>query len=136
MPRNPINKGMIARKASGIGAVTRSMIQKRAGELALISGRIPPLVTKADLEQAERELRGGPELDRREQAEEAIPESGRWDPVPGSKGRETPGQENEDEDDEGRNESAQLIEEGVQEADHDQRLQAEKSARRTQKKEG
>jgi hypothetical protein len=133
MPSNPRNKGIIARSTSGIGAVSRAMIHKRARELALMSGRIPPIVSEADYEQAERELNGGPELDRKEEAIETLPESERWNPVPGSAGRQAPELPSEDEDDEGRNESAQLIEEGVHEAEHDQMLEAEKSARRAAK---
>src|ERR1700679_3649719 len=64
MPTNPKNKGLIARSSSGIGAVSRAMIYKRAKELALMSGRIPPIVSEADYELAERELNGGPELDK------------------------------------------------------------------------
>ncbi|HEY5078733.1 MAG TPA: hypothetical protein VII43_02755 [Opitutaceae bacterium] len=134
MPKNPVNKGMIARNTEGIGAVNRAMINKRAKELALMSGRIPPVVSDADYEQAERELSGGPELDRKEELIEALPESERWDPVPGSKGVQPPEVPNEDEDDEeGRNESAQLIEDGVHEAEHDQMLEAEKAARRSER---
>ena len=133
MPSNPKNKGMIASNSSGIGAVSRAMINKRAKELALLSGRIPPVASEADYEQAERELSGGPELDRKEEIIEDLPESERWDPVPGSQGRQAPELPSEDEDDEGRNESAQLIEEGVHEAEHDQMLEAEKSARRAEK---
>jgi hypothetical protein len=133
MPSNPMNKGMIARNFSGIGAVSREMIHKRAKELALMSGRVPAEVSESEYLQAERELTGGPELDRQEQILEAIPESERWDPVPGSEGRQAPEIASEEEDDEGRNESAQLIEEGVHEAEHDQMLEAEKSAREAEK---
>jgi hypothetical protein len=129
MPTDEKNKGMIARNFDGIGAVSREMINKRAKELAFLSGRIPPEVTDADYERAERELAGGSELDREDQVLEAMPESQRWDPFPGSQATPGPDVPNEDdEDDEGRNESAQLAEEGVHEAEHDQMLQAEESA--------
>lgn len=129
MPKNPVNKGMIAKNFTGIGAVSRDMINKRAKELAFLSGRVPPEITDADYERAERELSGGSELDRQDQIIEALPESERWDPVPGSKGSPGPDVPNEDDDDdEGRNESAQLAEEGVHEAEHDQMVQAEEQA--------
>jgi hypothetical protein len=41
----------------------------------------------------------------------------------------------EDEDEEGRNESAQLVEEGVQEAEHDLMVQAENEAQYGEKRE-
>jgi hypothetical protein len=128
MKTNPANRGVIARNFKGIGAVTQDMINRRAQELAVMSGRVPAHATEAEFEQAERELAGGPELDRQEELIEEIPESGRWDPVPGSQGKLDPEPPSEDEDDEGRNESAQLVEEGVHEAEHDQMLQAEESA--------
>ncbi len=134
METNPINKGIIARKLTGIGAVTREMIHERARELAFLSGRIPPHVSESDLEQARRELAGGPSLDPREEALESMPESDRWNPVPGSAGREDPEPPSEDEDSEGRNESAQLVEEGVKEAEHDQMLKAEQSAQEAEKR--
>ncbi len=134
METNPIGKGMIARKLTGIGAVTRKMIRERARELAVLSGRQPLNVSQADYEQAKRELAGGSDLDAREEAIESIPESDRWNPVPGSKGRLDPEPPSDDEDSEGRNESAQLVEEGVHEAEHDQMLQAEESARKSEKR--
>jgi hypothetical protein len=128
MNKNPINKGIIAEKLAGIGAVTRDMVHQRARELAMISGRAPHDVSQADYEQAKRELTGESDMDRQEEILEALPESERWDPVPGSAGRMDPEPPSEDEDDEGRNESAQLVEEGVQEAEHDQMVQAENTA--------
>ena len=134
MPTNPTNKGMIAKNFDGIGAVSRDMIHKRAKELAFLSGRVPPEVTDADRERAARELAGGSELDLTDQIIDALSESQRWDPVPGSQGAQGPDVPNEDEDDdEGRNESAQLVEEGVHEAEHDQMMQAEESARDEEK---
>ena len=128
MAKNPINKGIIAEKFTGIGTVTRDMVHKRARELAMISGRGPHEVSQSDYEQAKRELTGESDMDRQEAILEALPESERWDPVPGSAGRQAPELASEDEDDEGRNESAQLVEEGVQEAEHDQMVQAETAA--------
>ena len=65
-------------------------------------------------------------MDRAAEIAEAIPESERWDPVPGSTGRKARESEGEDEDSEGRSESAQLFEEGVSEAEHDQMFRAAK----------
>ena len=124
MEKNPLNKGVLTENFVGIGPVTRAMVHARARELALIAGRVPPHVAQVDYEQAKRELTGEPVIDRRETILESIPESERWDPVPGSAGHQAPESPSEDEDDEGRSESEQLAEEGVGEAEHDQMLQA------------
>ncbi len=58
--------------------------------------------------------------DRQETALESIPESERWDPVPGSPGHQAPESPAEDEDEEGRSESEQLAETGVENAERDQ----------------
>jgi len=135
MDKNPVNKGIIANHFKGIGPVTAEMIHKRAVELAVLSGRVPPRVTQPEYEQATRELTGRSEQDRQDKEIDEIPESERWDPVPGSQGTRGPDLANEDEDDgEGRNESAQLVEEGVHDAEHDQMLEAERSNREADKR--
>jgi len=128
MEKNPLNKGVLTENFIGIGPVTRSMVDARARELALIAGRLPPHVAQVDYEQAKRELTGEPVIDPKEAMIESLPESERWDPVPGSAGRQAPESPSEDEDDEGRSESEQLAEEGVGEAEHDQMLQAARAA--------
>jgi hypothetical protein len=131
MEKNPLNKGMIVENFAGIGPVTREMVHRRARELALIAERPGAHVTQADYEQAKRELTGETDIDRQEALLESIPESKRWDPVPGSEGRQMPESPDEEEDAEGRSESAQLAEEGVGEAEHDQMLQAARAARKS-----
>jgi hypothetical protein len=128
MNKNPLNKGILTENAVGVGTVTRGMVRERAVELAVIDGRSAQEVLKADWEQAKRELTGEPEMDIQEAVLESIPESERWNPVPGSTGRHTPESLGEDEDSEGRSESAQLVEEGIKEAEHDQMLQAARAA--------
>jgi len=127
METNPVDKGSISNNFSGIGVVTREMINKRAHELALISGRPDREVTDADFQQARRELNGESDLDSREEALESLPESDRWNPVPGSQGVQSQELPMEDEDSEGRSETTQLVEGGVREAEHDQMVQAEES---------
>jgi hypothetical protein len=131
MNNNPINKGVLTENAIGIGPVTREMIHARARELAMIAGRAPPHVSQADYEQAKRELTGESDLDRQEALLESIPEAKRWDPVPGSTGQQAPESASEDEDDEGRSETEQLVDEGAEEAQRDQMLE---SARAIEKK--
>ena len=124
MDTNPLNKGVITENSIGLGTVTRKMVRERARELALIEGRVPPQVLQVDYEQAKRELTGGAELDPQEALRESAPESERWDIMPGSTGHKAPESPSEDEDDEGRSEGEQLVEQGVAEAEHDQMLQA------------
>jgi hypothetical protein len=135
MKNNPVNEGVLSNNFSGIGPVSRAMVHKRASELAQIAGRLPMSVTQADYEQAKRELTGESDIDRQDTILDSLPESKRWDPVPGSTGHETPGSSSEDMDDEGRSESEQLVEQGAQEAEHDQMLQAAKAAEKSDRSE-
>ena len=127
MEINPLSKGVLTENSSGIGLVTRRMVRQRAVELAVINGRSAQTMSKSDLEQAKRELTGGSDLDPQTVALESLPESERWDCVPGSTGHKAPESPSEDEDAEGRSESEQLVEHGVAEAEHDQMLQAARS---------
>ena len=129
MNKNPLSKGVISDNSVGIGPVTRQMLHARARELALIAGRPPHDLSQADYEQAKRELTGGADLDPQETFLESLPESAR-DPQPGSTGHQVPDAPNEDEDEEGRSETEQLVEEGVKEAEHDQMLQAAKESKK------
>src|SRR5437016_9576820 len=124
MRKNPLNKGIIMENAAGIGTVTAEMIEARARELAAINGRPSSKPSEADYQQAKRELTGEAETDPQEESTESIPESDGWDPVPGSTGRQAADSLGEDEDAEGRSESAQMFEEGISEAEHDQMLRA------------
>ncbi len=126
MKNNPINEGVISIGSRGIGPVSRSMVHKRASELARIEGRQPYDVSQYNYEQAKRELTGESDIDRQEALLNALPESERWDPFPGSEGHETPGAESEDMDDEGRSETEQMVQQGVDEAAHEQMLDASK----------
>src|SRR6267142_4063974 len=122
MKKNPLNKGIIMENAAGIGTVTSKMVEARARELAVINGHGSSGPTKADYQQAKRELTGVEEIDLQEENVESVPESEGWDPVPGSSGRQAAESLGEDEDAEGRSEAAQMYEEGIDEAEHDQML--------------
>jgi hypothetical protein len=124
MRKNPLNKGIIMENAGGIGTVTPAMVEARARELALINGHGSSGPTEADYRQAKRELTGEEEIDPQEENVESLPESEDWDPVPGSTGRQAAESLGEDEDAEGRSEAAQMFEEGVNEAEHDQMRRA------------
>jgi hypothetical protein len=121
MNKNPINKGMIEENSVGIGEISTGMVEERAKELALIAVRP---VTRESRDQALRELTGGDDIDDGQASLEAASEDDRWDPIHGSTGHQGEQSASEDEDEDGRSESAQLYEEGVSEAAHDQMLQA------------
>ena len=128
MKKNPLNQGILAENFAGIGPVTRALVRTRALELALINGRSAHEVSQPDWDQARRELAGGPALEGKEAVLESAPESLRWNPIPGSPGHQAPESPSEDEDEEGRSETEQLVDQGVEEAEHDQMLEAAKAA--------
>jgi len=124
MNTNPLKQGALTENSAGLGTVTRQLVQARALELAKINGRAASAVSKNDWEQAKRELTGEPDQDSKAALLESAPESERWDPVPGSTGQKTEVTASEDEDDEGRSDNEQLVEEGIEGAEHDQMRQA------------
>jgi hypothetical protein len=128
MKTNPLKQGILTEHSAGLGTVTRTMVRERAVELAAIDGRTAQDVSKSDWEQAKRELTGEPDADEKETQLEAVPESERWEVVPGSTGSKVPAAASEDEDDEGRSDNARLVEEGIAGAEHEQRLQATRAA--------
>jgi len=124
MNTNPLKQGSLTENSAGLGTVTRKLVRERAVELAVINGRDATDVTKADWEQAKRELTGQPDQDPKTAALESAPESERWDPVPGSTGHKVPVAPSADEDEDGRSDQERLVEEGVAGAEHDQMRQA------------
>jgi hypothetical protein len=131
MRKNPLNKGVIMENADGTGTVTPAMVEARARELALIDGRDSSKPTEADYQQAKRELTGGHDIDPQQENVESLSESEAWDPLPGSTGRQAAESLGEDEDAEGRSESAQMFEQGISEAEHDQMLRAAQADEQT-----
>jgi|SRR5580658_3992593 hypothetical protein len=129
MKIDPPKEDAIIINSTGIGTVTRKMVRERAAELAVINGRSAQDASKSDWEQAKRELTGEPDTDPKETVLESAPESERWDPLPGSSGHIVPVPSVDDEDEEGRSFSERLVEEGVQEAEHDQMIQAARAGK-------
>ena len=128
MNTNPLHEGAMMIHGSGIGTVSYEMIQKRAAELAVIDGRLAEEASEADLDQAAQELMEGGEPDPTQTLLESVPESERWDPVLGSVGHEAAVTLDDNEDEEGRSVAERLVQAGVAEADHDQKLAAAQSA--------
>ncbi len=125
MNHNPLQQGILAVNSHGVGSITDEMIEARARELALIGNRPQ---TQDDYDQAKRELTGGSERDPEGAILESIPDPNPWNPVVGSTGEKAPESASEDEDEDGRSESAQLVEQGIGEAEHDQMLRAAQMA--------
>ena len=121
MNKNPLNKGMIEKNSTGIGEISTEMVDERARELALIAGRP---VSNEERDQALRELTGGEGMDAKQAMLESLSEDHRWDPVPASTGHQAEESASEDENEDGQDQSAQLFEEGVSEAAHDQMREA------------
>jgi hypothetical protein len=124
MEINPNDEGRISEDSRGLGSVTPDMVLERARELAIINGRSPHRVLDSDLEQARRELTGEAEESPGEAFLESLPESERWDPLPGSPGQPAPIVPLED----AQAELEKLVQEGVDDAEHDQMLQGSKEA--------
>ena len=127
--KEPVSHGRIIQHGAGLGTVTPEMVQKRAREIALSDGRAGNEVTSADWEQAKRELIGaGNDPAAETDIEEAGSTTG-WDPAPASIGHRAETQEVDDE----QSMAEQLYQEGVEEADHDERVQSGRETRRQQK---
>ena len=128
MKTNPLKEGALTENSAGIGTVTTKMVRRRAVELAVIDDRPAQDVSKSECEEARRELMGEPDTNPEKAALESVPESERWDPVPGSTGHKAPDAPSDDEDDEGRSDNERLVEEGVAEAERDHMVQAARAA--------
>jgi len=131
MNTNLSNDGNLTNHTAVTGLATRQEVRQRAVELALINGRTATEVSKADWEQAKRELLGKPSEDPQMTLLENAPESERWDVLPGSTGHQVPVTPSEDEDAEGCSENERLVAEGVAKAEHDQMLRAAQIAAQT-----
>jgi hypothetical protein len=117
-------KGKILRGTEGIGTVTPQMIEQRAREIARSDGRAQP--NSLDSTRAREELTGSAPSSGKSPTRE---EPGRdWGMPLVSSGEKTPTLRPEDD----ANLPEKLIRQGVEEADHDQRLRSEqnKEARR------
>ena len=115
--------GKISVHGDGMGAPTPELVEKRAREIALIDERDPETFTDADWEQARQELMGvstgaAPE----ETAENASLEE-EWPVVAGDTGHRAPRAGVDDDEMLG----AQLVAGGVEEATHDQMVEAAQS---------
>jgi hypothetical protein len=105
--------------------VTPEDVNERARELALIAGRQPNRRTTSDLQEAKEELRGDDDAERPTD-DRGIIASGMGAP-PTSRGHKVEARLPDDDRVEER-----TVEEGVEEAGHDQMLQAAKTRTRSE----
>lgn len=119
MNNENLSEGRISEHSRPLGTVSRDMVLERAREIAMINGRSRHEVLDSDFDQARRELLGDPDISPREEAVESVPESERWDPVPGSSGRKIPTFPEQDEE----TDNERLVQEGVEDAEHDQMVE-------------
>ena len=120
MEQRRIDKGRVSEKGHGLGTVTEEMVRQRARELAVINGRTAEQVLDSDLGEARRELTGEERLTPKPTLAEQLPEESRWVSVPESSGHEAPKVSPPDE----QAAAEELVEEGVEEAEHDQMIRA------------
>ena len=128
MKIDPPKEAVLILNSTGVGTVTRQMVRARAAELAIIDGHLSHDATASHFAQAKRELTGVPDTDPKDAILESVPESERWDPVPGSTGTKARVAPSEDEDEDGRSDNERLTEGGMAEAEIEQSFQATRAA--------
>ena len=118
MEKNDIDQGKILNHGHAVGVSDDVALRERARELAAIAGR--PEVLDSDLEQARREMTGEEGLVPSATAAENLTEEDRWNPTADSSGHQVPNVPASDE----QTASETLVEEGIEEAEQDQMIQA------------
>ena len=113
--------GKINVHGMGLGAPTPEQVEARAREIAMIDERDPNEFTDADWNQARRELLGESPPPPPEESEQAAKMQQEWEVTPDDRGHRVnrPGT-GDDEETVGE----QLVTDGVEEASHDQMLEA------------
>lgn len=123
MNENPHHAfGKISVHGNGVGAPTPELIEKRARELALIDERKPDEYTDADWDQATKEISGAEIIAHAEDTDEVIDTISDRDSVPGESGHRA-SRAGFDEDE---SLGEQLVTGGLEEAAHDQMVEAAK----------
>jgi hypothetical protein len=115
--------GKISLHGNGMGVPSPEDIEQRAREIARIDERNPDEFTDADWAQARKELRGAEHPTPQEETKDSAEMTEEWEVAAPSRGHRAPrpGSE-EDEETVGEN----LVNGGVEEATHDQMLEARK----------
>lgn len=112
--------GKITVHGNGLGVPSPELVEKRAREIALIDERDPDEFTDADWEQAKNELTGVEESHAPEVDAEVVDQRSERDEIPGSSGHQAPNNGFDDEENLGE----ELVTGGIEEAAHDQMVEA------------
>ena len=128
MEKKPSDNKILTGNLTGNDPVPREMEHERMPDLTWDAAHVPPHEPSADEDPAKRELTRASGADEQEAILDSISEVKQWNPVPGSAGRQMAESPSDDEDDEGRSESEQLVDRGVEEAERDQIAQAARAA--------
>jgi hypothetical protein len=113
--------GKISLHGNGMGVASPEEVEKRAKEIAMISERNPDEFTEEDWAQARKELLGAEHPTPAEETKESAKLTDDWYLAAPSRGRRVP-REGVDEEEETVGEH--LVTGGVEEATHDQMLEA------------
>jgi hypothetical protein len=114
--------GKIAIHGNGLGAPTPEQVETRAREIALIGERDPEAFTDADWEQARQELLGATIPAPPEETKQNANLEEEWEVTPSDSGHQLPRAGVDDDESLGE----QLVAGGLEEATHDQMLEARK----------
>jgi hypothetical protein len=112
--------GKITVHGHGLGVASPELVEKRAREIAMIDERNPDEFTEADWEQAKNELTGVEPSHTPEVDDEAVDEMTERDDVPGATGHQVPNNGFEGDENVGE----ELVAGGIEEAAHDQMVEA------------
>ena len=115
-PDNPPVKMQAA--GAGLGEISQQMLDDRARELARMDGRVD--FNEGDHEQARAELQGTSQPPPPPETAGGAEELTAWDESPASSGHQAPTYQIDDE----ANIGEVLVQEGVEEAEHSQRVAA------------
>ena len=128
MKKTSVNKTASAKPSTTTGPANHKAVKAITRKSALVAGRDPPPVTQVSRTPAKRKQAGGTGEGPEETEIESVPETKPWDLVPGSTGHQVPDSPSEDEDDEGRSKTEQLVDDGAVEAERDRMRQAAQAA--------
>lgn len=112
--------GKISVHGNGVGVPSPEAVEKRAREIAMIDERDPNEFTDAYWNQARRELMGVEHASAPEETEQNAKVTEEWNVVPSSTGHRAPRPGVEEDETLGE----QLVTDGLEEAAHDQMLEA------------
>jgi hypothetical protein len=116
------NGGKISLHGNGMGVPSPEEVEKRAREIAMIDERDPNEFTDADWNQARQELMGAENHNPPEETADNADVTEEWNVVASSKGHRAPRPGVEEEETLGEH----LVTDGLEEAAHDQMLEARK----------